>query len=274
LGIEKLLIAIKIRWYNNIGRGKILNDDEEIANKFDEVYGGISKAISTGLFPYFLKADDVNAEKDIAKLFVSAATTWNNTFDKRTVQIDEVTKVPKPPVELCGDESIVGALNLLHSKGYTKYEEQLFSESQWGNNFSFSQKKHKTLPNSLANEIFVPSEDEASRQQELNYTKQFAMLIEDCPEGDEVVIAAAEFKLDPPPDPPRPPRLLGSVDRPTCAVLPDPGGWLERNQFLTQEKEYEELFNFHFDYCLKKYFLQDQLPEAKQCRIYSRIVPK
>lgn len=59
LGIEKLLIAIKVRWYNNIGRGEVLNNDEEIATKFDEVYGGISKAISTGLFPYFLKADEL-----------------------------------------------------------------------------------------------------------------------------------------------------------------------------------------------------------------------
>ena len=40
LGIERLIRAIKIRWYHNIGRGPIHSTNEEIAAEFDHRYGG------------------------------------------------------------------------------------------------------------------------------------------------------------------------------------------------------------------------------------------
>ena len=70
LGLEKLLLAVKVRWYCNIGRGHVLSTDEEIAAAFDQKYGGIRSAISAGLFPLFLKQDDVNAEKEYATVVV------------------------------------------------------------------------------------------------------------------------------------------------------------------------------------------------------------
>jgi len=268
LGIEKLLIAIKVRWYNNIGRGEVLSNDEDIATKFDEVYGGISRAISTGLYPYFLKADDVYAEKDFAKLAVRGEMTQQETFDVHTVSIDEVTKVPRPPIERCGDGSIIGALNLLHEKGYTYHEKQLSSSCELGKTFSFSQRKHNTAETSLANGIFIPSDDELMHRQERKYKKQFALVVEGDQAGGEVLIGPSELKLDPPP------RMPFPLDRPTCAViLNQTCGWLERNQFLTQEKEYEELFNFHINEGLLVYF-QHTLYDYTHYRMYSRIVPK
>ena len=78
-------------------------------------------------------------------------------------------------------------------------------------------------------------------RQERKYKKQFALVVEGDQAGGEIFIGPAELKLDPPP------RMPFPFDRPTCAVIlnPQTGGWLEKNQFVTQEKEYEELFNFH-----------------------------
>jgi len=274
LGIEKLLIAIKVRWYNNIGRGEVLEDDEDIAARFDEVYGGILRAISSGLYPYFLRPDDVNAEKDIAQLTLDP----QGTLHKLAVQIDEVTKVPKPPVEQCGDGSIVEALNSLYARGYTMHEKQLLSDrNQRGKIFSFSQRKHKTATSSLANDIFILSEDEAIHQQELNYTKQFALIIEDLVIYDsyDVIVGPSEFKqLDPPPQEHRIRQIIDR-DEPTCAILPNPDpGWLERNNFLKQEKEYEELFNDYIEYGLLYFFHEGHIHNSKQFRLHSRIVPK
>ena len=66
LGMERLLLAVKVRWYCNIGRGPVVNTNDEIAVAFDQEHGGIMKAISAGLFPHFLKQNDVNTEKDYA----------------------------------------------------------------------------------------------------------------------------------------------------------------------------------------------------------------
>ena len=58
LGMERLLLAIKVRWYCNIGKGPVHTSDDEIALAFDQEHGGIMKAISAGLFPNFLKQND------------------------------------------------------------------------------------------------------------------------------------------------------------------------------------------------------------------------
>ena len=75
LGVERLLLAVKVRWYHNIGRGPVLTKADEIAAAFDQKYGGIMKAISAGLFPSFLKQDDINAEKDYASFTITEETT-------------------------------------------------------------------------------------------------------------------------------------------------------------------------------------------------------
>jgi hypothetical protein len=60
------------QWYCSIGKGSFAADwpDEAIAAAFDQVHEGILKAISNGLFSFFLKQDDINTEKDYAVLTV------------------------------------------------------------------------------------------------------------------------------------------------------------------------------------------------------------
>lgn len=62
LGMEKLLLAVKIRWYHNIGLQK---KKLQLHLKKSMV---IRKAISAGLFPLFLKQDDINAEKEFVSV--------------------------------------------------------------------------------------------------------------------------------------------------------------------------------------------------------------
>jgi len=78
LGMERLLLAVKVRWYCNIGRGPVVNKDDEIAVAFDQEHGGVMKAISSGLFPYFLKPNDIDYEKDFAVFNVSREIDGNN----------------------------------------------------------------------------------------------------------------------------------------------------------------------------------------------------
>ncbi|KAL7523553.1 hypothetical protein ACHAXR_000232, partial [Thalassiosira sp. AJA248-18] len=68
LMMEKFLLAVKARWYVNIGKGPVLYRDDEAegssfdeelaAALFDQEHGGVLKAISAGLFPQFLKQNE------------------------------------------------------------------------------------------------------------------------------------------------------------------------------------------------------------------------
>ena len=61
---------MKVRWYCNIGKGSFAADwsDEAIAAAFDEVHEGILKAISNGIFSFFLKQDDVFCREGLCHL--------------------------------------------------------------------------------------------------------------------------------------------------------------------------------------------------------------
>jgi len=93
LGMERLLLAIKVRWYCNIGKGPVHNTDDEIAAAFDQEHGGIMKAISSGLYQYFLKQNDVDAEKEFATICISveAPNSWCNA--KNNIEIERGWKV-------------------------------------------------------------------------------------------------------------------------------------------------------------------------------------
>lgn len=271
LGIERLILAIKIRWYINIGRGQFFEGDEQderIAEAFDKEYGGISKAISTGLFPYFCKQDDINCEKNLV-----VVSTHN--FSSRLIMYPDaiqITEATKPLVSVQGREDfspildagrggIVGALNWLQQNGYTTYEEQMSRTHDWGEQATFSRRKHNAMTCN-AIEIFVPSEDE----EQPNPNKQFALLLEDTDEDEHVIIAPAQFSEIPSVREAefgckviRPPR----DDDNRCLV-----GWLERNGFITHEKTYDEIFS-----CCIKRFVLSYYPEdngKQKGRLYSR----
>ena len=110
LGVEQLLRAIKIRCYINIGKGPVLTDDSDIAAAFDREHGGILKAISSGLFRYFLSRNEDDAEKDYATLSVIFGDADRADWADCRIVVNEVKKGEVGSEIACG--GMMGALNV------------------------------------------------------------------------------------------------------------------------------------------------------------------
>ena len=234
LGVERLLLAVKIRWYHNIGRGPVLSLDEEITSEFDQKYGGITKAISAGLFPHFVKQDDINADKDYAVLI----TSYDPIGERAQIII------PTTSVKLVGEQApekkargLAGALNGLHMKGYTFHEKQLDRFSNSRERFTFSRRRHFAL-RSEATGILVSNENNDD-QRGSGYMKQFASYMMNGENGHDCVMVPVEF-IEDESDPDRSNPFYGESIAP-C------GTWLEDNGFIYREEEYEDLFHNYFN---------------------------
>jgi len=257
LGMERLLLAVKVRWYCNIGKGPIVSGDEEIAGAFDQEHGGIPKAISTGLFPYFLKRNEVDVDKDLASMEFSEQGPYISV----TIA-DSNGGVTKSPAVEAG--CLVGALNGLHLKGYTKRESQLETANACAYTMVFSCIRHSAIA-SDARDIFIPAAHEMKIQMEDSSTKQFAMLLENMQNADEVTIAPAEFSDDP-----------QERENPfAVAIFRTRAPLLDNKCFDTREEGYEQLFKRYISETLDHYLprrrgfgMRDET--ATQCRIFSR----
>ena len=222
LGMERLLLAVKVRWYCNIGKGPVVATDEEIAVAFDQEHGGIMKAISSGLFQYFLKQNDNDAEKEFATVRISKETVASR--EGVAFHLKEVGK-PGPERRTGG---LPAALNCLHLKGYTHYESQLKTNKT----YTFSRRKHATT-DSEATDILIPNDNETSAQERNGHIKQFACVVKD--EHDKIMLIGgpAEFSED-------------ESKRSNPLVSPAIQGadvwWLENNGFVTRGDEYEDIF--------------------------------
>jgi hypothetical protein len=188
LGMERLLLAIKVRWYCNIGKGPVdLESDEAIATAFDEVHGGIVKAISNGLYPSFQEQDNFNAEQDLALL-----TVYEENYDSRVYVERIINGIPGVPIECDG---IFGALNGLHANGFTSPGLQLDADAphRCREYITFYRRRHSTMRATTgdATSILIPTQDEINRSRD-NYPKQFVAYILTT-EEDVRIIAPAEF---------------------------------------------------------------------------------
>ena len=255
LGIDQLLLAVKIRWYCNIGTGPIIiglsTTDEDIAIEFDKEHGGIRRALSSGLFPYFRKQDDVNAEKDLATLSIFSPPD-ESEVGISICEIDQSNNIHQPA------GCLVGALTGLHAKGYTVLEE-LDKTDRYEKKWTFSRRRHSQLVmNTNATDILIPSNHEGTcTQKQQRYVKQFALLLEEMEACREITIAPA---LEHHPNP--------------CAVNIYDGRnpWLEEKGFINREEEYEELFQEYIKSSLNQFFVTSRKEKFRVGRIYSRKV--
>jgi len=251
LGMERLLLAVKVRWYCNIGRGPVHTKDDEIVLAFDQEHGGIMKAISSGLFKYFLKQNNIDAEKEFATVSCCKEAHQDATPRLRCT-LKEVGK-PGQEHETAG---LQGALNGLHLKGYTHYENQLKTMKE---TYTFSRRKHAIM-SSGATDIFVPNDEEVVHQERSGYVKQFATVGTVEVENNMVMLifAPVEFHEDES-------RRSDPLDQ---TIIRDPGPWLEDNGFLTREDAYEDIFREHI-----KVLEEDKAGEVK-ISIFSRVTSK
>ena len=275
LGMERLLLGVKVRWYNNIGRGPVHLNDEDIAVAFDEEHGGIIRAISSGLFPYFLKPN-VDAKKDLAAMII-----WrpdDNDLRTHTISIKEVKKQAEDDTNTSGNMELagclIGALNGLHLKGYTVHEHQLDKSNRYEEIMTYSRRRHHSRyyagKQSDATDVFIPSlEEEDQICQNDQYTKQFAMLLEETDQWQEITLAPAALA----------PQGSGlspeDISDPFGVVRFDGrGSWLESNGFLTREEIYEGQFRGYIKSLLKFNFPKSRRDAFRVCRIYSRKVKR
>ena len=250
LGIEKLLTAIKVRWYCNIGRGPVLTSESEIAAAFDQQYGGIRSAISMGLFPTFLKQDDINAEKDLAIVDVSHGI--HDSGDDPDGMCYSFSEIITNSRLHC--DSLVGALNGLFDKGYTRREASLDIHHEQKDEVVFSRKKHSTISlEDSATQIFIPTNDEIQQQREATSVKQFVLVLTEDPESAELLLI---------------PAAIGEgqdLVSPFATRRHNEDLWLHRHQFTTREEELEKLFDSYFKLLRQRTYL---------CKIYSRMIPR
>ena len=223
LGVERLLLAVKVRWYHNIGRGPVLTTADEIAAAFDQMYGGMMNAISAGLFPYFLKQDDTHAEKDFAvfRINFDPYVTYSITI------IGQADSDFQPVVS-----DIIEGLNSLHMKGYNVHESQLQLSGKSIETLTFSRRRHFTLQSEVTG-IFIPDHSETNRQQESKGIKQFAMLQFNRDYDTGSIVAPAETQT---------PSTHETIE----IHNHQRDSWLERNGFMTREVEYEDIFKNYF----------------------------
>ncbi len=229
LGLDRLLLAVKVRWYCNIGKGHaVAESDEEIAALFDNVHGGISKAISNGLFPQFLKQDDVYADMDLAIMTVHT--------DGMEVMVTEIVNGNPRPTIGCG--GIFGALNGLHRNGYTSPGNPLRRDlaSHHRESIPFSRRRHSRMSIGDATSIFIPTRDEIDRRRAVA-AKQFAVYVKNEAERQVWIIAPAEFirvagqEID----------EVNDISNPYCVATiqeeedDDLYFWLEMHNFTTPE---------------------------------------
>lgn len=156
LGLERLLLGVKIRWYCNIGKGPVdLESDEAIATAFDRVHGGILKAISNNLFQYFHEQDNVKAEMDRAIM-----TIYGGGSLGKAVSVNKIVNGTCGEPIVCG--GLFGALNGLHASGFTSPGKKLKRDFTYNNRvlYSFSRRRHSAIRTCDATSIFILTQDE------------------------------------------------------------------------------------------------------------------
>ncbi|KAL9187257.1 hypothetical protein ACHAXT_001360 [Thalassiosira profunda] len=260
LCMEQFLLAVKVRWYQNIGRGRgpVLTDDDSIAAAFDEEHGCIRTAISSGLFPLFLKRDDVHAEKEMAVLTISELT--HDNVQTQVITVDEAGQTGMEHGAMC----LIGALNGMHLKGYTKREPQMDKSNRYEEITVFSRRKHPTVPSGRATDIFIPGNDEVNERREHCDVKQFAMLLEETDTWDENIIAPSEFS----------PHVDDQSDPFATCTFEGRSNWMEIHGFIARETDYEIMFAPYAQSLLAQFYPDSKKDSFRRCRMYSRRIPR
>jgi hypothetical protein len=229
LGVEHLLLAVRVRAYRNLHPRLAPMNDQQIASWFDKKYGGIREALSSGVLPGSLTQHmEMQQEFAIMDLEPEGSNT-NTRHDHINISID-INRSQQPDLESI---HIIGALNWLNHHGYIKHEAQLNTECRSGKTMTFSRIKPLYKNNPSADDIFMPENKfHAAKTSEQSWRKQFAMLLMDKSTSRFIVHAPSQFHH----------RTDEHGNLSATAIVEEDGTWLERNRFVDREVALEELF--------------------------------
>lgn len=254
LGVEQLLLAVKIRAYRNLHPSLAPMSDCQIASWFDKKYGGIREALSTGVLPGSL-TKEMFLQKEFA--IMDLAPIHENEAEHELVKINiDVNRGQEPDLEFI---HIIGALNWLNHHGYVKHEKQLDTECRDGHTMTFSRTKSLNKNNPSADDIFMPGNEFHLGEQD--WRKQFAMLLVDENMSRFIINAPAKFHRDA--------NEHGNLS--ATAVIEEDGAWLERNRFVDREFGLEEMFRrWLWHDCTMELHFPNSPKNTTSFRIYSR----
>ena len=170
LQMDELLVAIKARAYKNLHPGSIKMDNNVAAEKFDKKYGGIRQALANGYLPAYLKREPMPMlrKKKLAMVVIKSVVR-GDTLRESVILATLKGRNEQSEVVLCGI-SIVGALNWLHSHGYTEQLDVLEDKLGGVLSITFARYSTKTTKNELS--VFTPE----VQPNNCGCKKEFAMI--------------------------------------------------------------------------------------------------
>lgn len=253
LGVEQMLLAVKIRAYRNLHPSLAPMSDERIASWFDKKYGGIRAALSSGVLPGSLTREMV-PQKEFA--IMDLASRYDEAEHELVKVHIDVNRTQEPDLDSI---HIIGALNWLNHHGYITHEAQLDTDCRDGQTRTFSRTKSQYKNSPSADDVFMPGNEIHLKEQD--WRKQFAMLFVDEHMSRFIIFAPAQFHRDA--------NEHGNLS--ATAVIEEDGAWLERNRFVDREIGLEELFQpwLGHDLTIDRYF-PDSPHSMTSFRIYSR----
>ena len=226
LQMEELLVAIKARTYKNLHPGSIMMDKTVAADKFDKRYGGIRHALTKGYLPGYVKGEPMRKKK-LARLEITGDVNFEEFEGRALRECVTIVKLNEKDEEdeiISRDISIVGALNWLHSHGYTEQLDVLKDKSVLSITFAGYL---ATTTNVDEPSVFTPE----FQSNNCGCTKEFAMV------GFPTYREGYAVERDPDDSDPSKTRKISSIGY----------GWLEKNGYFTCETAFGGLLKAFLD---------------------------
>jgi hypothetical protein len=252
-GMDRLLAAVKIRAYRKLRPNNTSKSEEEALSAFEEEFGGIVQAISSGVLPNAL-----TLEPEPKKEYASVVIVMGGGFPAAAMQVEiktspdnetdlTTTSVSEPP-----NFPLTGALNKIFFHGFTEYEKDMVQEDRYFTTYAFSRKI--PVKQDELTQCFI---DSKALSVGADTKKSLALMVDNTEEQSFIYYAPKDFSGD------------NERDKWSTEIQNKNVTWLVERSYGHREEELERLFTETLEE------LKDELfPNAREIhrrvRIFSR----
>ena len=209
-------------------------DKNVAAEKFDKKYGGIRQALTKGYLPGYLKREHMplpRRKKKLAVLVINSDvnyTEFRGDVLKEKVNIVKLNEKDEEGETVHEDISIVGALNWLHSHGYTEQLDVLEEKPLGLGVLSITFAGYLPTMTNEENEpsVFTPE----VQSNNCGCTKEFVMV--GCPSYEDPQGGTYFVERDSNDNDPSKTRKISGIGK---------SGWLAKNGYFTCETAFGDL---------------------------------
>lgn len=249
LGIDTLIAAVKVASYVNM-QPNFSGSEEEAIQEFDSKYGGITRAITSGHLPRYLKTR-IEGKDDYAILEFPPMEFYSDFVRIKSSKLENGGK----------NFPLLGAINWLHFHGYTDLEEELKADFRGGDQITFSRKSLCSL-DFPSTHILI-----GWKTRKPHVRKTFALSMSDREQSIVLYVPQEEASNESVTDRFSNTRWCTRLRIPICAL-----NWLQDNGYVCREKQMETRFEDHMDKVLKRVYFPDTPKDRLYFQIYSRIL--